>query len=165
MSKFDAAITLLRDFSKSVEFHKDCSDDCVSKEPLEHLDQYGAAIRVLEAAAKVDKAIIESIGDAFCESYGGNVRGLQDPDYLVIRALLAALPDDTKCRNLSTRADKTDRDLVTREWLRFQAGEIWSADTLDDAVDTLADTLTGFGVAVEDGKVSPPSRNIKGGSR
>ncbi len=48
------------------------------------------AIRILEASSAMSEAMLEPLGDAFCMSYGGNVSGLKDPDYLAIAALIKA---------------------------------------------------------------------------
>lgn len=44
------------------------------------------------------------------------------------------------------------KDYVTHAWLTFQAGEIWVADTLEEAREILADTLRGFNIPLEEDK-------------
>jgi hypothetical protein len=68
-------------------------------------------------------------------------------DYRENMADLLSLLDEAA--SLAGQPAAPAKPRVSREWLRWQAGEIWSAKTIDDAMDTLADTLKGFGVEVD----------------
>ena len=52
---FGAAIDLLRSHVKWLYFHRNCSPPCEGPNERPDIGEYKAAIRVLEAAAEVDK--------------------------------------------------------------------------------------------------------------